>query len=389
MKILHIVSSVFKNGGGTSEVVPRLARAQKEIGHEVTIAAIRADEISEQAEIAFKVGVVNEAKYEIDGWPRVLAFSSGLKKDLARLVAENDIIHIHGLWQAPVWYAAREARKQGKPYVMMPHGFLEPERLKISKWKKRVVGALIERGNLEYASALVATAPNEAGGFKAYGLNNPTHIMPIGLDLEPINSGKKNEELLKCIGCDLTKKHLLYFSRITPIKGLDMLCEAWGEVNHEGWQLVIVGPDDRGYTDEMKRLYARHIDEGSVVFHGPVFGQDKYDLLKSVDAFVLPTRNENWSIAVAEAMGAGLPVVCTKGAPWSCINEVGAGKWTDVSVDGIAAGLEFVMNADDEMRKVMGSNGRKWVEDNLQWPKIAADMIKFYESIIKDEVKKL
>lgn len=390
MKILHVVSSVDKWCGGTSEVVPRLARAQKELGgHEVTIAAIGIPGLSKQAERAFAAGVIDRAIYKISGWPRALAYSSALTKDLVDLVAKHDIVHLHGLWMAPPWQAAREARKQGKPYVMMPHGFLEPERLKISKWKKRIVGALIERKNLEKASGLVATAQSEVEGFKAYGLDRPTHIMPIGLDLEPIDSGKRNDDLLTRIGCNLNKKHILYFSRITPIKGLDMLCEAWSKVYHKDWQLLIVGPDDRGYTEEMKRLYAKHVEDGSVVFHGPVFGQDKFDLLKSIDAFMLPTRNENWSIAVAEALGAGLPVVCTKGAPWSCIDEVGAGKWTDICIEGIAAGLEFVMNADDETRKVMGSNGRKWVEDNLQWPKIAADVIKFYESIIKDEEKKL
>lgn len=380
MRILHVIAGVHKAGGGTSEVVPRLARAQKELGHDVVLAVAYQGKVSDSAREAFAAGVVYKS------YPRLrflsaLGFSPKLRKALKELVAKSDIVHIHGLWQAPVWYAAREARRQGKPYVMMPHGFLEPERLKISKWKKKLVGFLVERHNLNHSSGLVATAASEVEGFRAYGLDRPTHIMPIGLDFDTIDSGQRNEKLLQWLGCDIGKKRVLYFSRISPIKGLDLLCETWDKIKRTDWQLVIVGPDDRGYADEVKKLYSRHIADGSVVFHGPIYGRDKFDLLKSVDAFVLPTRSENWSIAVAEAMAAGLPVVCTKGAPWHCISEVGAGAWVDVNVEGIAGGLSEVMNASDDLRIEMGRRGRAWVEDNLQWSKIAREMVEFYRKV--------
>lgn len=380
MRILHVIAAVHKAGGGTSEVVPRLTRAQKELGHDVVLVVAHQGEVSDSAREAFAAGVVYKS-YPRSRFLSALGFSPELCKALKELVAKADIVHIHGLWQAPVWYAAREAIRQGKPYVMMPHGFLEPERLKISKWKKKLIGLLVERRNLNRSSGLVATAASEAEGFRAYGLDRPTHVMPIGLDFDMIDSGQRNAELLQRLGCDSGKKRILYFSRITPIKGLDLLCEAWDRVKRADWQLVIVGPDDRGYADEVKTLYSRHIADGSVVFHGPIYGRDKFDLLKSVDAFVLPTRSENWSIAVAEAMAAGLPVVCTKGAPWRCISEVGAGAWVDVSIEGIAKGLSEVMNASDDLRVAMGRRGRAWTEDHLQWSKIASGMIEFYERL--------
>ena len=380
MRILHVIASVHKAGGGTSEVVPRLARAQKELGHDVALAVAHQGEVSDSAREAFAAGVVYKP------YPRLrflsaLGFSPELRKALKELVAKSDIVHIHGLWQAPVWYAAREARRQEKPYVMMPHGSLGSAALQVSKWKKKLIGLLVERRNLNRSSGLVATAASEAERFRVYGLDRPTHIMPIGLDFDVIDSGQCNEKLLQRLGCDVGKKHILYFSRISPIKGLDLLCEAWDRVKRTDWQLVIVGPDDRGYTDEMKTLYSIHIADGSVVFRGPIYGWDKFDLLKSVDAFVLPTRSENWSIAVAEAMAAGLPVVCTKGAPWNCISEVGAGAWVDISSEGIAGGLSEVMNASDDVRIAMGRRGRAWVEDNLQWSKIAREMVEFYRKV--------
>ena len=237
MKILHVISSVYKNGGGTSEVVPRLCRALQEVGESVTLAAYKADEISDAAKDAIRAGVSYDGKYEKSKWfPRALGYSQTFREGLPALVASIDIVHVHCLWQLAGWMVSMEARKQGKPYVVMPHGFLEPERLKVSKWKKRVMGAVIDRPMLNHAAAVIATSESEAEGIRRYGVKRPIHIMPLGLDME-------NYKVSSCAG-----KTLLYFSRITPIKGLDMLANVWGQIDRNGWKLLIVGPDDRGYT---------------------------------------------------------------------------------------------------------------------------------------------
>ena len=372
MKILHVVPSVFKNGGGTSEVVPRLCRALQEVGESITIAAHWVAEISDTAKDAIKAGVIYEGSSRRDRWlPRSLGYSSTFGKLLPELVAEADIVHIHCLWQLAGWMASREARKQGKPYVVMPHGFLEPERLKVSRWKKRIMGAVIDRPMLDHAAAVIATSESEAEGIRQYGVKQPIHIMPIGLDME-------NYKVSACKG-----KLLLYFSRITPIKGLDMLASVWGRIDRKGWKLLIVGPDDRGYTDEMKRLFAKTCPKDSYEFRDPVFGAEKFNLLSSVDAFILPTRSENWSIAVAEAMVSGLPVVCTKGAPWSCLNDVNAGWWVDISANGLQQGLSDMMKLTPEERVAYGKRGREWCIRNLSWERIAEDMRTCYLRCIR------
>ena len=143
----------------------------------------------------------------------------------------------------------------------------------------------------------------------------------------------------------------------------------------ERWKLLIVGPDDRGYTEEVKKVFAAKCPAGSFEFRGPVYGDEKIKLLAGADAFILPTRNENWGIAVAEAMASGLPVVCTKGAPWSCLETEKAGRWVDVSADGIKKGIEDVLSLSDNERRAMGGRGRKWVEENLDWTVIAKKML--------------
>ena len=376
MKILHVITGVAKKDGGTSEVTPRLCRALKEAGHDVTLAALRVDELSNSARAAIAAGVIYKDFPRSRFLTNRLGLSSAFRRGIVELVRSADIVHLHGLWEAPGWYAAAECCRQKKPYVMMTHGFLEPERLKISKWKKRIAAFCFDRRNLKAAKAIVATSESEAQGIRQYGLTNPIHIMPIGLDLEPFLPSVPHEQ-----------KTLLYFSRITPIKGLDMLAEAWARLAHEvknqggggqRWKLLLVGPDDRGYTEEMKKLYAAKCPPGSYEFRGPVFGAEKYKLLASVDAMVLPTRSENWSIAVAEGMAAGLPVVCTKGAPWPCLGE----NWVDISVAGIEAGLRRILSASDEERAAIGAVNRQWVKDNLSWSSIVNAMTECYVSVL-------
>lgn len=371
MKILHVVASVWRGGGGTSEVIPRICRAQCEAGHEVTLAVAHVGAYSDSCADAIAAGV----KYRSFPRSRILsslAFSRAFRRALPRLVREADIVHLHGLWQMPCWFAAAECRRQRKPYVMMPHGFLESERLKISSWKKEIIGALVERKNLSCASAIVATSECEAEGIRRYGLTNPIHIMPLGLDRGSFIPRVPHPQ-----------KTLLYFSRITPIKGLDLLAEAWGMIDHMGWRLLVVGPDDRGYTETMKELYARKCSAECYEFRGPVFGREKYRLLASVDAMILPTRSENWSIAVAEGMAAGLPVICTKGAPWQCLETAQAGYWVEISVDAIKEAIIKLISLPEEDRHAMGERAQAWVGRELDWDKITSDIVESYERYLK------
>lgn len=386
MKILHMLTSVFRAGGGTSEVVPRMCEALVSLGHEVRLVTGGGHNPSDAAKRAQSKGV--DIRYcPLHAIPHLGFYraTAEFKSELIEGMRWADVVHIHGHWQDTNWLTARLVRKSGKPYVMQPHGFLEPERLKISKWQKKIIGALIERGNLNHANAVIATAESEKDGIVRYGVRVPIHIVPIGIDTEAIDEATPSNDLLKKLGADPSKKTLLYLSRITPVKGLDMLADSWCQLQkyHNVWQLLIVGPDDRGYTSIIKRLYGDKIKDGSVIFSGPVFGVDKTSLLKSVDAFVLPTRSENFSIAVQEALVAGLPTVCTKGAPWAMIAENNAGEWVDINADAIAGGLRRIFDADNVTLANMSESAKSIIRKNFGWKTISECLSEVYESAIR------
>ena len=384
MKILHVIDSVFKAGGGTSEVVPRLCEALVAAGQSVRLVTGGGDAPSNAALKACEKGVdIRFCSTKCVPYVSFLRATEQFRNEVHAGVAWADVVHVHGLWQDPSWVAIKRTRHEGKPYLMQPHGFLEPERLKISKWKKRIVGSLIERPNLNHAACVIATAESEKLGIEQYGVKAPIEIVPIGIDAVAIDAARQDRQLLEKWGLNPSKKTLLYFSRLTPIKGLDLLAQAWARLGqfHRDWQLFIAGPDDRGYATEIQDLYGRTVTDGSVAFSGPIYGAEKSILLKSVDAFVLPTRSENFGIAVQEALAAGLPVVCTKGAPWKVIADEGAGEWVEISADAICNGLRNVLSADDLTRRKMGEAGKRIVARDFGWAGIAKKLVAVYQSV--------
>ena len=385
MKIVHIISSIGKSAGGTSEIVPKICSVQQKAGIYVTLACRDIGSLSDTAVQAQKDGVTLRLFNGMSSWLNKISFSWDMMRNLGELVRDSDIVHLHGGWLFAVWWGAHCARKYGKPYVVMPHGSLEPERLKISKWKKRVVGWLFDRRVYRHASAVWVTAESEGVGVRQYGVTCPIHVVPLGLEVEQYERSVPSPELLTRLGVSVGKKVVLYFSRITKIKGLDLLAQAWSSVakDFSDWQLVVAGPDDyHGYRAVAEELFGRLCPTDSYRFTGPVYGADKYLLLKSASVFVLPTRNENFSIAVQEALASGVPVVCTKGAPWQILETAKCGCWTEVSAEGIAAGLQHLIGCTGEQRVEMGVNGNALIRSKFSWSAITAVMVKNYEEVL-------
>lgn len=384
MKVLHVISRLSKNGGGTAEIVPRICEKQVQAGFEVAIAYRDVGPLSDTAVAAGAAGVKLIAFDGLASPLNKISFSWGMFRRLGKLVAEADVVHVHCGWRFAVWWAAHCARKHGRPYVMMPHGCLEPERLKISRWQKRISGWLFDRRAYRDAAVVWVTSESEVAGVRAYGATCPVRVVPLGLEVRPYLESRRDDGLLKRLGIAPDRKALLYFSRITKLKGLDLLADVWKGLASEfpDWQLVLAGPDNHhGYRREIEARFVADCPRGSFVFTGPVYGADKFRLLKSASAFVLPTRNENFSIAVAEALASGVPVVCTKGAPWSVIDGR-CGRWVDVSEDGLRRGLREVMSASEEERRAMGRAGQALVRERYDWSAVVKTLADGYSDIV-------
>jgi glycosyltransferase involved in cell wall biosynthesis len=373
MRILHVIAGLPPAGGGLSGLVPRLALETARLGHHVTIATVaRDDEPLFAAADAAAAGGVRIVRFAPSA-PRALFLSWDMWSGLPKLVQAADIVHVHSNWTFPVWWGSHCALRAGKPLVMSPHGCLDPVRLAHSAWKKRLAG-LFDRRCLRQASAIHATSDMERDWIERYLGKGPwISVVPIGVELPAAAPAAA-----KPAG---RTRQVLYLGRLHPLKGLELLIEAWGRVAADGhWRLVVAGPDEQGTCVKLE-AQARSLGLTNVVFPGPLYGEEKRRALAEADLFVLPSRTENFGIAVAEALAAGLPVITTKATPWSEI-EGSCGWWVDVNVDAIAQALNTAMGLSDEERAAMGAKARNLVEHRYAWSLVGQTMTTIYDKTL-------
>ena len=296
-----------------------------------------------------------------------------------------DIIHHHGLWMVPGIYARRTANRLGLPLVISPRGMLDPWSLERGIVRKAVAAMAYERRNLRAARLIHATSDREAEAIRRYGLTQPIAVIPNGVAM-PDDCAVTSPESLEARFPRLkNRRWLLYMGRLHPKKGLDMLLEAWRMLapDFPEWHLVIAGPDLVGHGAELEATVAgdRRLRE-SITFAGMLEGSPKRSALDHAELFVLPTRAENFGIAVAEALAHGVPVVTTTTAPWFDLVTRECGWWVSPESRAIAEALRSAMKRTPGELQAMGERGRHYAAEQFSWDSIGARMADVYRWII-------
>ena len=285
-----------------------------------------------------------------------------------------DLVHRHGIWTDPQWAALQWQKRNEKPVVISPHGMLDPWAVGNSSWKKKLAGKLFANESLRRANCIHALCRSEVESIRAYGLKNPVACIPNGIELP--DAVERRERAGK------NKKQLLFLGRIHPKKGIAELLQAWNRLSacrKTEWELLIAGWDDGSHEEGLKTATENMGLSGSVRFLGPKYGKEKDELLRSVDAFVLPSYSEGLPMSVLEAWAYGLPVLMTEfcNIPEGFAAE--AAIRIEPNKDSVAGGLEELCGASSDELETMGAKGRALVEEKFTWGKIASDMNAVYE----------
>ena len=119
----------------------------------------------------------------------------------------------------------------------------------------------------------------------------------------------------------------------------------------------------------------------------PVFGEDKIKLFREASLFVLQTFSENFGIVIAEALACKLPVITTKGVPWSELNLLGCGEWIDIGIEPLKESLKKMLLKSNEEFLKMGTIGRNLIIEKYSMNSTARKMNKLYQWILKKEDK--
>lgn len=364
---VQIVSSLAPSWGGLSYAVPALAEAVAAQGATVQVRSVEGVPAAHHAGVAHSLHARSS-----NVWGRLTWASPSLRSALEMDARHGAILHTNGLWLMPNIYPARIKKHLG-PHVGVvhsPHGMLGSAALKISAWKKKPVWWLLQRRALGAADCLHATAESEYEEIRAVGLHNPVAIVPNGIDLPDLDSSLQRSTLHRTV---------ISLGRIHPKKGLDRLIQAWARLESDFpcWRLRIIGPAEVNYDQELIAL-TRHLGAQRISIEGPLYGEEKLATYRTTDLFVLPTRNENFAISVAEALAAEVPVISSKGAPWSGLETERCGWWIDHGVEPLVATLRKAMTLPPEQRHEMGTRGRNWMARDFSWDRIARDMLEVY-----------
>jgi len=378
MRIVFLTGSVSRQAGGIFDAIRcPVSTLAAQYGTCITVLGT-ADNDTGNDRLAWQP--IFPETFKVKG-PRNFGFAKGMSLALER--SKPDIQHVHGLWMYCSFVNYRYHQHKQTPYVISPHGMLDPWAVSNSAWKKRLVGWAFERKHLAQASCLHALCESELVAIRAFGLNNPVCIIPNGIDL-PQRQGHVAPWVQQIT---TGKKVLLYLGRLHPKKGLINLLRAWRQVVIESrqqsdWVLAIAGWDQGGHETELQKLSLELGVEQSVLFLGPQFGKNKQACYENADAFVLPSFSEGLPMTVLEAWAYGLPVLMT---PQCNIPEgflSNAAIKVEPTQEEIANGLVHLFNLTDEERKQMGCNGLSLVQQKFTWEKVAGEMHTVYQWIL-------
>jgi glycosyltransferase involved in cell wall biosynthesis len=290
------------------------------------------------------------------------------------------VIHQLSLWTA-LSRVTERWRRYGVPTVVSAQGTLDRFALSKSRWKKKLAMLAYEARNLERASCLQACGDQEVANYRDLGLKNPIAVVPNGISAKWMNSRGDPLAFRAKYEVPGDVRIMLFISRITPKKGLPMLIEALSGLKRHlrEWIVLIAGVDECDHQAAVEELIHRHDLERYVRVIGPVYGDDKRNAYEAADLFVLPTHSEGNPMVVLEALGAGVPVVTTRGAPWRDLVPYQCGWWTEISTDAIGQALAEALQMPQSALAARGLRGLELVRRNYDWSQIARQTIRLYE----------
>lgn len=379
MKLLHVIDKMNPKRGGVCQAVRTMIGGLNEFGVENEVVSL--DSPNE--------GFINQKNFLIHALGpsnNYWSFNRKLVPWLLNNLNNFDVVIVHGLWQYPS-YAIHKVHNQLKKQIslhqripkvyVMPHGMLDPyfqtaSGRKLKAIRNTIYWALLEKNSVNNADGVLFTCETECVSarvpFKPY---SPKRELTVGMGVEspPIYTSQMKIAFKRSCGNLYSRRYLLFLSRIHEKKGIDVLLQAYAqlkaeEVERSGKEtmkflstlpkLVIAGPGlETSYGKKIQDLVSDNkLLRENVLLTDMLSGDAKWGAFYGCEAFILPSHQENFGIAIVEAMGCGKPVIITdKVNIWREIKSAGAGLISEDTQAGIYNSLKKWSNV-KELKKV-------------------------------------
>lgn len=380
--MLHVIPSVSLRDGGPSRAIGSIERALCEAGISVTTVTTDSDGPGRRLSHELRPPVANGAvRFYASQIAEFYKIAPSIVPWLWRNVPSFDVVHIHALFSFASVAAGIIARQLGVPYLIRPLGTLTNYGLTQRRpWMKRISLTLLEGGLLRDAAAVHFTSELESREARELGVNMRGVVIPLGVECPEVSKR-----------ADLTAEYpeiegraiVLFLSRLDPKKNVECLLHAFSILyrNRPDAILVIAGEGEDAYVDRLKRLAASLNIADHIVWLGHVERQRRATAFAAAHLFVLPSLSENFGIAAAEAMLAGIPCILSREiAIAPDVQEAKAGFVVEPTPEDVALAMTTLITNKD-MSQGLGKRGKSYAERQFSTAAMANSLIRVYEDV--------
>ena len=358
MRLLHVIASIRAAGGGPTEAVRSLSAVHLRDGHSAEVLSLDDPADAEVRGFPLPVHALGPTR---SGYGFTPACVPWLRQNRSRY----DAVIVHGLWQYHSFATWRALYSTGTPYYVFPHGMLDPWFKRTYRWKhlkKWLYWPWADYRVLRDARAVLFTceqekllAPKSFTLYRAHGI-------VTGLGTTPPPPGTDASHFLDRYPELRGKRLLLFMGRLHPKKGCDLLLEAYAATLAQDptWRLVYAGPDSLNTQQTLAARAAALDIFDRVIWTGMLRDTMKWSALAAAEAFALPSHQENFGIAVAEALACNVPVLISREVNiWREIEAANAGFIAPDTVKGATGLLRQWQQLPETERSTMRGNAQQ------------------------------
>jgi len=376
MKLLYSIHSVNPDAGGPIEALKQIAPVMAEMGHSTDVITLDAPSAPWIRDLPFPVHATGPTN-------GTYGYSPTLVPWLRQHAGNYDAVVIRGIWQYHSFAAWRALRHANTPYVVFTHGMLDPwfkHTFPLKHAKKWMYWPWAEYRVLRDAKAVLFTSEEERRlARESFWLYRCKEIVVNYGTSEPTGETQTQKAAFFSRYPELRKKRLaLFLGRIHPKKACDLLIDAFATVmgKNPEWHLVMAGPDQVGWQAKLSKLAQERKIAHAITWAGAISGDVKYGAFKAAEVFVLPSHQENFGIAVAEALACGKPVLISRKVNiWREVEQDGAGIVADDNFEGTCYLLRTWFSLCGTDRRRMGESARECFRNRFEIRKSAESIV--------------
>ena len=376
MRLLNVIPSIDPARGGTAEGLRQSVLATGALGHADEVLCLDGPNAPWVRDFPVRVHALGPVA-------STYGYHSGLLPWLRAHAAEYDAVIVHGIWQYTSLAVWRALRRGPVPYFVYFHGMLDPwfkRAYPLKHLKKWLYWPWADYRVARDAKAVLFTAREEARlAAHSFWLYRVTPVVVgYGLAQEGPTDDAQVEAFHEAWPQTRDRHLVLFLARLNEKKGCDLMIAAFAELARVDPRahLVMAGPDSGGLGERLRALARVRGVADRITWTGMLQGPLKWGALRAADVFGLPSHQENFGVAVVEALSVGLPVLISRRVNiWREVVEDHAGLADEDTLRGTTALLMRWHALAPSERLAMKSHARACFQSRFRMDAAAARLV--------------